>query len=216
MNTIVKYMAVCGLLAVLAGGAQHLYADWKEVRSLIVQGETQKDRKQQEAIYRRAYTMAQRSVAASPGSSNEHLWLANAAGRLAMVVSNDERIELSKVVKDNAERAIALDGRNGQAYMTLGAWHYYVAGLSWVQRTAANVFYGGLPDASYRDAVNNLSKAVKFGVENPVEAYYLRALTYRKLDNDQAARADFRRSAEAKARNARERELQQKARKWIK
>lgn len=209
MNNLLAF----GLMIMVLGAAQNLRADWKEVRKLVLQGEALSDKKQQESVYRRAYTMAQGSVKSNPNNSQEHLWLANSAGRLAMVAPNDERIKLSKVVKDNSQRAITLDGKNGQAYMTLGAWHYYVADLSWVQKTAAETLYGGLPDASFEDAVKNLTQALKHGVENPVEVYYLRALAYRELDKDDSARADFKRCTESKARNERERELQQRARK---
>lgn len=214
-NVCMKNLVALGLLLLVAGGVHEARADWKDVRNLVLQGEKLSDEDQQEPIYRRAYTLAQRSVAANPKSSHEYLWLANAAGRLAMVASTDERIKLSKVVKENAERAIALDASNGAAYMTLGAWHYYVADLSWVQRTAAKTLYGGLPEASFKDAENYLTRALKHGVENPVEVYYLRALTYRKLERDDAARADLKRCTEAKARNDRERQLQQRAKKRL-
>lgn len=208
-----KNLLAFGLIILVMGAAQNMRADWKEVRKLVLQGEALSDKEKQESVYRRAYTLAQNSVKSNPNNSQEHLWLANSAGRLAMVAPNEERIKLSKVVKDNAQRAIALDAKNGQAYMTLGAWHYYVADLSWVQKTAAQALYGGLPDASFEDAAANLTKALQHGVENPVEVYYLRALAYRQLDKDDSARADFKRCTEAVARNDRERELQQRARK---
>lgn len=207
-----KIVVVCLMLFAAAVAAPQARADWKEVRTLVLSGEKLSSDDQQESVYRRAYEMAQRSVAANPKSSHEYLWLANAAGRLAMVASNKERIQLSKVVKESAERAISLDAKNGQAYMTLGAWHYYVANLSWVQRSAAKAFYGDIPDASFKDAVANLSKAIQYGVENPVEVYYLRGLAYREMDNDAAARADFQRCTQAQARNAGEQKIQKRAR----
>ncbi len=207
-----KIVALCLMLFAAAVAAPQARADWKEVRTLVLSGEKLSNDDQQESVYRRAYEMAQRSVAANPKSSHEYLWLANAAGRLAMVASNKERIQLSKVVKESAERAISLDPKNGQAYMTLGAWHYYVANLSWVQKSAAKAFYGDIPEASFKTAVANLSKAIQYGVENPVEVYYLRALAYREMDNDTAALADFQRCTQAQARNAGEQKIQKRAR----
>jgi hypothetical protein len=100
-------------------------------------------------------------------------------------------VGLSKVVKDHAERAIQLDPKNGAAYMVLGAWNFYVADLSWLERSAAKVLYGEIPSASYRDAVTNLTRALQLGVENKIEVYYLRGRAYEELDNDNAA-ADFK------------------------
>ncbi len=197
------------LLVVACGVAR---ADWSQVRDLVRQGDGLSDDDKQEAIYRRAYTLAQTSVKANPRASNEYLWVAISAGRLGLVASTKERIELSKVVKDNAERAIALDANNGQAYMVLGAWHFYVSDLSWFQKNAAKLFYGGMPPASYQDAVKNLTKSITLGVENPVEAYYLRGRANEELDNDAAARNDYRACIGGAARSRKERDMQQDAR----
>ncbi len=210
-----KIAVVWCVLAVAAVGASHACADWKDVRNLVISGEKLTSDDEQEPVFRRAYTMAQRSVAQNPNSSHEHLWLANAAGRLAMVAPTKERIQLSKVVKESAERAITLDNKNGAAYMMLGAWHYYIANLSWMQKSAVKAFYGGLPDASFETAVDNLSKALTYGAENPVEVYYLRSLAYKELENDAAACADLQRCVQAKARNDAERKIQQRARKRL-
>jgi tetratricopeptide (TPR) repeat protein len=192
--------------------AMPLRADWTAVRALVQQGDKITDETKQEEIYRKAYTMAQASAAANPKVSNEFLWLAAAAGRLALVASTGERIRLSKVVKDNAERAIALDNSNGSAYMVLGAWHFYVSDLSWIQKNAAKAFYGGLPPASYQDAVTNLTKALKYNAENPVEIYYIRGRAYEELDQDAAARNDFKACIAGSPRNEKERGMQKEAR----
>jgi tetratricopeptide (TPR) repeat protein len=128
-----------------------------------------------------------------------------------LIAPTKERIALSKVVKDNAERAIKLDPKNGAAYMTLGAWHFYVADLSWVERTAAKVLYGGLPPASYKEAVKNLTKALEFGADNPVEIYYIRGRAYKELDMATEAANDFYSCREGKARNPEERRMQKEA-----
>ena len=187
-------------------------AGWSAVRDLVRSGDALTDEKAREKIYRKAYTTAILSVKAGPNVSNEYLWLANAAGRLALVADVKERIALSKVVKDNAERAIALDARNGAAYMTLGAWHFYVADLSWVQKNAAKVLYGGLPPASYEKGIELLTKALVLGVENPVEVYYIRGRAREELDRDAAASEDYRRCIAGSPRNAKEREMQADAR----
>jgi tetratricopeptide (TPR) repeat protein len=198
-------------LAAMVLAAASAHANWESVRDLVRQGDKLSDADKQEEIYRRAYAAAKTSAAAAPNSSNEHLWLAIAAGRLGLIAPTKERIELSKVVKDHAERAIALDASNGQAYMVLGAWHFYVSDLSWIQKNAAKIFYGGMPPASYQDAVNMLTKSLKYGVENPVEAYYLRGRANEELDNDAAAAADYKQCIQGKARSQKEIDMQNDA-----
>ncbi|MDB5034369.1 MAG: hypothetical protein JWQ98_1610 [Chlorobi bacterium] len=215
MIVLRAWLRISFVAAFLALGSQAAFADWTAVRELVRQGDRLTDDSQQEAIYRRAYVMAQSSLASNPKSSNEYLWVANAAGRLAMVAPTGERIKLSKIIKDNAERAIALDSRNGAAYMVLGAWHFYVADLSWFQKNAAKAFYGGLPPASYQDAVKYLSLALTLGVENPVEVYYIRGRAYEELDNQTAAKSDYTLCIQRPARNAQELDVQQSARKRL-
>lgn len=202
---------VLPVAAALLAACSVARADWTSVRDMVRSAERITDDKKQEETLRKAYALAQQSVAANPNVSNEYLWLANAAGRLAQVAPTKEKLALSKVVKDNAERAIALDARNGAAYMTLGAWHFYMSDLGWVARTAAKAMYGGLPPSSYQDAVTNLTKAATYGVENPVEVYYLLGRTQEELDNDAAATAAYRHCIESKARDDRERKFQAEA-----
>jgi len=201
-------LVCCALVAAPA----FLHADWTQVRALVQQGEKAADEKKQEELFRKAYAMAQTSVAANPKVSNEYFWLAASAGRLALIASNSERITLSKVIKESAEKAIALDSRNGSAYMVLGAWHYYVADLSWIQKNAAKALYGGLPPASYQEAVTYLTKALQNGAENPAEIYYIRGCAYEELDQDAAALADFRQCLQVATGSPRDRKMQQKAR----
>lgn len=215
MNRSYTSVVICAttLLCLLALSATEARADWKEVRALIRQGGQLSTARDQEKMYRQAYEMAQASVTARPNISNEHLWLANAAGRLALIASNSERVKLSKVVKDNAEEAIRLDPNNGPAYMTLGAWHFYVADLSWFQKNAARALYGGLPQASFRDAVTNLGKAISIGgAENLVEIYYLRGRAYEELDESQSASECYRSCLLHPARSPKEQEMQEDAR----
>jgi tetratricopeptide (TPR) repeat protein len=191
--------------------ASSVFADWTEVRDLVRKGDGETSNGVREKTYRKAYAIAQKSARENPNVSNEYLWLANAAGRIGQLASTQEKIEMSQVVKENAIRAISLDPKNGGAYMTLGAWHFYVADLSWVERAAAKVLYGGLPPASFKEAVKNLTKALEFGAENPVEIYYLRGRAYKELDMTAEAGSDFYSCMEGKARNAEERRMQKEA-----
>lgn len=184
-------------------------AQWTEVKRLMNEAEARPVKR--DSLLNFAYQIAQRSVRQQPTSALEHLWLANSAGRLAQTKPSREKLELSKIVKSEAENAVRLDPNLAAAHMTLGAWHFYVADLSWIEKSLAKVLYGKLPDASYAEAVKQLTLALQGGVENPVECYYIRGMAYEELDQDQNARADYRAALRLTARNARERDMQQKA-----
>lgn len=190
-------------------------ADWTSIRDLVRAADATTNVSDKQRLLRKAYAESKESVRKSPRISNEYLWLANAAGRLAQAVGAKERIALSGVVKVNAEKAIALDAKSGAAYMTLGAWHYYVANISWLERTAAKAFYGVVPPASFAKAVTNLTLALKYGVENPVEVYFLRGRAHDELDHEEQATADYRACVAGAARNPSERDIQNRARRHL-
>ncbi|MBC8145606.1 MAG: hypothetical protein H7X80_08460 [bacterium] len=212
MNHRTSYLTAVFVLLAIATMPTVARADWKRIRDLVRSADAITNKAEKEKVLRKAYAEAKESVRKAPKVSNEYLWLSNAAGRLAQAVGTKERIALSKVVKDNAEKAIALDAKNGPAYMTLGAWHYYVADLSWFERTAAKAFYGGVPSASFEKAVANLTLALKHGVENPVEVYFLRAHAHEELDHDAQAASDYRACIASAPRNDAERAHQKRAR----
>lgn len=185
---------------------------WEDIRTMIRRADGYpKDKARQEKILREAYAKAIELATAKPDGSMERLWLSNAAGRLAQISSTKEKLELSKVVKREAEYAIKLDPKNGPAYMTLGAWHYYVADLSWIEKSAAKLIYGGLPPASYKTAEEMLALAIQFGVDNPIETHVIRAMALEELNRDDEARAEYRACLPLKANTAREREFKQQA-----
>jgi hypothetical protein len=74
--------------ALLLSTAIPARADWTRVRDMVQKAEQLDDRDSREAMLREAYNAAQLSLRAAPNSSNEHLWLAIAAGRLGVTSSN--------------------------------------------------------------------------------------------------------------------------------
>src|SRR5687768_5152838 len=130
-------------------------AQWAEVKRLVQEADKRKSGT--DSLLNLAYRTAKASVARTPSSAEEHLWMANAAGRLAQSKNGREKIELSKVVKRHAEEAIRLDPKLAAAHMTLGAWHFYVADLTWIEKNLARMLYEKLPDASYEKAIEHLT-----------------------------------------------------------
>jgi tetratricopeptide (TPR) repeat protein len=206
-----KIVILCCLVFVAA--PLELRAQWSEVKRLVQ--ESDKGGPKADSLMNAAYRLARISVARDPNNSDEHLWMANAAGRLAQSKSGREKIELSKVVKSHAEQAIKLDPKNAAAHMTLGAWHFYVADLSWIEKNLARMLYEKLPDASYERAVEELTLAINYNVEFIIETYYIRALAYEALDQDAKARADYQKILTLKPRNAKDRNFQKEARDWL-
>lgn len=107
-----------------------------------------------------ALAYAERAAALEPGNAVNVLSLAVARGKLAVYSGTREKVRLSRLIKEDAERALALDPSYAWAHHVLGRWHYEVAELGATARIFVKLFYGGLPPAKVSEAVNHLERAV--------------------------------------------------------
>ena len=115
-----------------------------------------------------------------------------ASGRVGLISGTKEKVRHSREVKESVDRAIALDPNNALAYHIRGRWHYEVASLGFFARAALNLVYGGLPDASYEQALQDLQRAN--AIEDLVINHVELGKTYLKLDEEAEARAAFQRA----------------------
>jgi tetratricopeptide (TPR) repeat protein len=109
---------------------------------------------------------------------------------MTKVVGNKRRIELSKEVRREAETTLSLDPRHYGAMHVLGRWHYEVSGLSWLQRAAAKIIYGGAPGGSYEEAKDWFERAIAVRPDMPLNYLWL-GETLIKLDEYARARTEL-------------------------
>lgn len=109
----------------------------------------------------RAFAYAQRSAALEPGNAVHALSLAICHGRLAMVSDTRAKVEYSRLIREETERALQLDPDYAWAHHVLGRWHYEVAGFGPAARFFVRLFYGGLPAASAEEGVRHLRRATE-------------------------------------------------------
>jgi tetratricopeptide (TPR) repeat protein len=122
-------------------------------------GPDSKDRKIKE--YAVAEDYARKAVKVNPHSTWGHFWVAAAAGNIAMVSPVSKQVELSGEIRDQVEKAIALDPSNGSAYHIYGLWHRKMAEIGRASRAVASVLYGrSLPSGSFEKSVDYFKKAV--------------------------------------------------------
>ena len=124
--------------------------------SLEVATEAEKKAQAEQAL---AY--AERAVALAPDNAVNVLSLAICHGKMAVYSDARAKIQFSRLVKVEAERAIALDPNYDWAHHVLGRWHYEVAELGAPTRLLVRVVYGGLPEASRAEAIRRLERAVE-------------------------------------------------------
>ena len=139
-----------------------------------------------------ALAYARRSVALAPDNAENVLSLAVCHGTLAVYSDTRAKITYSRLVKEDAERALALDPDYDWAHHVLGRWHYEVATLGATTRFFVRVIYGALPDASVAKAIEHLERAV--ALAPAVSPHHLElGFAYLAADRPADARAAFNR-----------------------
>lgn len=153
-------------------------------------GKAAEGERQPTEFYRKALETAEQAVTADSSSAWAHFAVAVAQGRLTFHAGTRERVERSRAVKAHAERAIELDSTLAGAYHVRGRWHREAADLNFFQRTIVRTIYGGLPEASFEQAVDDFRTAIVL----ETRAYHHLELgkTYRELGRHDAARKQFR------------------------
>jgi tetratricopeptide (TPR) repeat protein len=87
--------------------------------------------------------------------------MAVAMGRIAMISGAKEKVAASREVKKYAELAIKFNPQYAKAFYILGKWNYEIANLNALEKGAAKVLFGGMPQASLQDAIINYEKCRK-------------------------------------------------------
>ncbi len=139
-----------------------------------------------EADAKNASEAAERAVKADPGNAKAHLALSIACGKMTDFVDNSTKMALSKRIRDEAQRAIALDPKEDFAYHILGRWNFGIATLNPMLKLAARVAYGALPPASMEEAARNLEKAAALAPRRVIHHQQL-ALVYKAMGRREKA-----------------------------
>jgi len=141
----------------------------------------------------RGLDYAQQAVKLAPDNAVNVLSVAICYGKLALWSDIRTRIAYSKLVREYAERAIALNPNYDYAHHVLGRWHYEVATLGATKRWLVKLIYGGLPAASLDEAVKQFERAVELAPALPAHRVELGfALLAQGKENE--ARANFERA----------------------
>lgn len=154
---------------------------------------------------------ADRAVKLQPDNAVNQLSLAISYGKLGLYSDIRTRIEYSRLVRQHAERALALNPDYDYAHHVLGRWNYEVASLGAGTRFIVKLIYGGLPAASLAEALRHLRRAVELSPKDPAHRAELGFALLADGQRD-AARAAFEQALALPAREKFGSEEQQRAR----
>lgn len=115
----------------------------------------------QKELIGRALSCARQAVADAPGDATAHASMAVCYAKTCAFkdIGIKAKLAYSRLFKEEAEKAIALDPKEDIAYYLLGRWNYGIAKLGFFSRAYVKMVYGGMPKASLQEAVVDFKKA---------------------------------------------------------
>lgn len=119
----------------------------------------------QKDVIRHALDCSLQAVKADPNNATAHASVAVCYAKRCAFADIKTQLAYSRLFKQEAEKAIALNPREDIAYYLLGHWNYEIAHVGLLSRVYVRIVYGGLPKASNQDAIANFIKAVKLAPE---------------------------------------------------
>jgi len=138
---------------------------------------------------------ARAAVGLAPDSAAGHLELAVALGRQALKEGPKTQLSLSREIKSEVDRALAIDPSLGRGWHVLALWNRKLASLNFVERTVAKTVLGGVPKgATMENAVAHLQRAV--ALEPAYVNHHLElGRTFAQLKRTAEARQELERAA---------------------
>lgn len=154
---------------------------------------------------------AERAVKAAPQTSDPHLAIAIVYGKMTPLLGNKEKIEISKKIKEAAEKAVNLNPKDDYAWHLLGRWHQAMAGMSGLTRGIAQLVYGELPAASNEEAVKCFEKALALNPQRLIHHVEL-GRTYAQMGRTEDAKKAINRGLSMPNREKDDPETKQRGR----
>ena len=174
--------------AALAKDAGNFHAVWRLSRLQVMEADAKSDPAEKEKGYAQALATADRAVEIAPNEPHGYLRRASAAGKLALFKGVLEAREKVLMVKENAEKAIAIASGGpdvqGWAHYVLGRAHLKLSETPAVIRKPLGLAWGSVAGAE-----KHLLQAVELKPESVLiwaEVAKLRRKQKKKSEFDQA------------------------------
>lgn len=116
---------------------------------------------------------AERAVTAAPDSARARLSVGICLAKNFPYVDNQTKVNYSRRLKEETERAIALDPKQDLAYHMLARWHFEVADMNFILRGIAKLVYGGLPKGTLDAARANFEHAIALAPQRIIHRHQL-------------------------------------------
>jgi tetratricopeptide (TPR) repeat protein len=167
--------------------------------------DTAKDRSEKLRFANLCLEYAKNAVREAPANSDAHVCLSVAYGKMTDFVDNKTKMEYSKVVNSEAQKALELNPKNDLALLILARWNFEMATLNPLLKGIAQALYGQLPPASKEKAIEYFRMAIAAAPERIIQrAAYAEALE--SMGRTQEARAEWLKVKQLKPTDAEDRQ----------
>ena len=163
-----------------------------------------------ETYYRIASAYADSLNERFPGRAESHFWLALSAGSLIPFHGAKEKVQTSRIVLREANRAIEIDSGFALAYVILGIFQREAAKISWFERLIANVVFGADFSGSLTQSETFLRKSVTLNPSNSY-GYYELFMTYKAMKDTARAIQSLQKLLTIAPTNSREQQQTEEA-----
>jgi tetratricopeptide (TPR) repeat protein len=138
-------------------------------------------RDEAESYINKAMTYAEIFHQKYPDSAAAYTYLAMSYGNVAMYKGGKDKVSYAKKIEQAAKKAISISQTDHMPYIILGIYYRELASLSWLERTFANAFFGGVPEGSLEDSEKMFKNALAIN-QGIVVAVYQLSKTYREMN----------------------------------
>jgi len=119
------------------------------------------DKDEKVRIYSEAKGYAEQAIKLAPENAEANYVMAVALGTAATTVGAKEKVAAYKEVKRYAELAVKFNPQYAKAYYVLGKLNYDMANMNALEKAAAKMLFGGMPEGSLQSAIANYEKCRK-------------------------------------------------------
>jgi tetratricopeptide (TPR) repeat protein len=165
-------------------------------------------------LARKALEYAQRAVKIDPNNANARLSLAICYGKAAFLESAKRRIEMSRLIREEADAALRLDPGSDYAWHVLGRWNFELANFNAALRFLAETIYGKFPNASNARAAECFEKAISLQPDRVIHHVEL-GRAYAALGRKPEAIAELKKGLALPSREKDDNESKDRARKAL-
>uniref|UniRef100_A0A6B2LGL9 Regulator of microtubule dynamics protein 1 n=1 Tax=Arcella intermedia TaxID=1963864 RepID=A0A6B2LGL9_9EUKA len=178
---------------------------WRLARMYYLVGGEQTDPAKQQEDYQKGYEAALRAIQIDPNHFAGHKWAGITFSAVEKSKTTKERIAGAPKIKEYFKKAEELAPTDPTIKLALGKWSFAIANLGWIEKNAAALLFGALPDTTLEESLSYFMAAEKIIAGAPelyttvdLQVYFMIGKTYHALKNNEKAKEYLNKAIAAK------------------